>query len=101
MLSGNKNAGLYRNNNGTFVYYNLGYTSSTGAAWGDFDYDGNLDALIGGNPPRLLHNTGDCNFAQPPQQMSGITQITATPAFVGTVHELNTFSIIITITLPL
>jgi len=65
---------LYHNNtNGTFSRVTTGpvaavVTHGSGAAWGDYDNDGNLDLVLHtqNQPNYLFHNNGDGSFAAVP-----------------------------------
>lgn len=63
--SSNSNTWLYRNKNGEFVSVNAGFPqvgSDGAAAWGDYDGDGDLDALIAGNFSCKLFNNSNGTF---------------------------------------
>lgn len=63
----NSNTWLYRNKNGEFVPVSAGFPQigSDGAvAWGDYDGDGDLDALIAGNFSCKLFNNDNGIFTE-------------------------------------
>lgn len=75
ILSGNQNSGLvstslYRNDNGNFVYLDIGFVGLklSDIAWGDYDNDGDNDFVICGESQygkfetRLYKNDNNSNF---------------------------------------
>jgi hypothetical protein len=75
---------LYHNNrDGTFSRVTDGpvaavFSAGFGAAWGDYDNDGNLDLVLvcWDEPNYLFHNNGDGTFAEVPSEVS--TDVIAT-----------------------
>ncbi len=80
LIQGNV-AKLYRNDgDGTFVDMNAGLTgvTSSSAAWGDYDADGDLDILLSGSSAsgritKLYRNNGSGTFAEVPAGLDGVS----------------------------